>query len=91
MQVRRRIGMVFQKPTPFPTMSIEDNVAAGLKLNGISVSRAEREALVEKSLRQAALWDEVKDHLKRPGRGFRAGSNNVCASRGAIASSPRYC
>src|SRR6202161_1384298 len=67
VQVRRRIGMVFQKPTPFPTMSIEDNVAAGLKLNGVEVSRAERDAIVERSLRQAALWEEVKDRLGRPG------------------------
>src|SRR5271155_2577331 len=56
--IRRRVGMVFQRPTPFPTMSIEDNVAAGLKLNGVEVSRAERDAIVERSLRQAALWEE---------------------------------
>src|ERR1700733_3553310 len=61
VQVRRRIGMVFQKPTPFPTMSIEDNVAAGLKLNGVNVSGADRERLVEKTLREGALWDDVKD------------------------------
>ena len=67
VQVRRRIGMVFQKPTPFPTMSIEDNVAAGLTLNGVEVSRAERDAIVERSLRQGALWEEVKDRLRRPG------------------------
>jgi len=88
VQVRRRIGMVFQKPTPFPTMSIEDNVAAGLKLNGISVSRADRERLVEKSLRQAALWDEVKDHLKRPGAGLSGGQQQrLCVAR-AIAVEP---
>jgi len=58
--VRRRIGMVFQKPNPFPTMSIFDNVAAGLKLNGLA-NRRTLPAIVEKSLQQAALWDEVKD------------------------------
>src|SRR5215469_5027903 len=52
VQVRRRIGMVFQKPAPFPTMSVEDNVVAGLKLNGFSMSRADRDRIVEKSLRQ---------------------------------------
>src|SRR5271170_4146988 len=82
VQVRRRIGMVFQKPTPFPTMSIEDNVAAGLKLNGIAVSRADRDRLIEKSLRQAALWDEVKDHLKRPGAGLSGGQQQrLCVAR----------
>jgi phosphate transport system ATP-binding protein len=88
VQVRRRIGMVFQKPTPFPTMSIEDNVAAGLKLNGIAISRADRDRLVEKSLRQAALWDEVKDHLKRPGAGLSGGQQQrLCVAR-AIAVEP---
>jgi phosphate transport system ATP-binding protein len=88
VQVRRRIGMVFQKPTPFPTMSIEDNVAAGLKLNGMAVSRADRDRLVEKSLRQAALWDEVKDHLKRPGAGLSGGQQQrLCVAR-AIAVDP---
>src|ERR1700687_6437484 len=65
VQVRRRSGMVFQKPTPFPTMSIEDNVAAGLKLNGIALSRADRERLVEQSLGRWGLWEEVKDRLGR--------------------------
>src|SRR5438445_12957795 len=67
VDVRRRIGMVFQRPTPFPTMSVADNVAAGLVLNGVALSRAERNRIVEQSLRQAALWDEVKDRLNRPG------------------------
>jgi phosphate transport system ATP-binding protein len=62
--VRRRIGMVFQKPNPFPTMSIYDNVAAGLKLNGFH-KRRELDEIVERSLQQAALWDEVKDELKK--------------------------
>jgi len=88
VQVRRRIGMVFQKPSPFPTMSIEDNVAAGLKLNGFALGRADRDQLVEKSLRQAALWDEVKDHLKRPGAGLSGGQQQrLCVAR-AIAVEP---
>ena len=62
--VRRRIGMVFQKPNPFPTMSIYDNVAAGLKLNGYH-KRRELDEIVQRSLEQAALWDEVKDELKK--------------------------
>ena len=64
VQIRRRIGMVFQKPNPFPTMSIYDNVAAGLKLNGFH-KRHELDEVVERSLQQAALWDEVKDDLKK--------------------------
>jgi phosphate transport system ATP-binding protein len=64
VSVRRRIGMVFQKPNPFPTMSIYDNVAAGLKLNGFH-KRRELDQIVERSLEQAALWDEVKDDLKK--------------------------
>src|SRR5215469_8730277 len=64
VSVRRRIGMVFQKPNPFPTMSIYDNVAAGLKLNGFH-KRRELDEIVERSLQQAALWDEVKDELKK--------------------------
>src|SRR5438445_5402262 len=66
VDVRRRIGMVFQKASPFPTMSVEENVAAGLKLNGVALSRADRDRIVEKSLKQAALWDEVRDRLNRP-------------------------
>ncbi|HTT68324.1 MAG TPA: phosphate ABC transporter ATP-binding protein PstB [Gemmatimonadales bacterium] len=62
VQVRRRIGMVFQRPTPFPTMSIAENVAAGLAI-GPAVSRTERAEIVERALRRAALWDEVKDRL----------------------------
>ncbi len=82
VQIRRRIGMVFQKPTPFPTMSIEDNVAAGLTLNGTRVSRAERDQLVERSLRQAALWEEVKDRLRRPGASLSGGQQQrLCVAR----------
>src|SRR5213593_3836420 len=62
MQLRRRIGMVFQRPTPFPTMSIYDNVAAGLRVHG-RLPRRELDGIVERSLRQAALWGEVKDRL----------------------------
>ncbi len=88
VQVRRRIGMVFQKPTPFPTMSIEDNVAAGLTLNSVGLSRAERDRIVEKSLRQAALWDEVKDHLRRPGGSLSGGQQQrLCVAR-ALAVEP---
>src|SRR3954453_1734611 len=63
MQLRRRVGMVFQKPTPFPTMSIYDNAAAGLRVDA-RMSRSELNGRVEQALRQAALWDEVKDRLK---------------------------
>ncbi len=62
--IRRRIGMVFQRPNPFPTMSIYDNVASGLRLNGFR-NRKQLDEIVERSLRRAALWDEVKDDLKR--------------------------
>ncbi|HJU28176.1 MAG TPA: phosphate ABC transporter ATP-binding protein PstB, partial [Candidatus Binataceae bacterium] len=86
--VRRRIGMVFQKPTPFPTMSIAENVAAGLKLNGIGLGRADRDRIIERSLRQAALWDEVKDRLGRPGIGLSGGQQQrLCVAR-ALAVQP---
>lgn len=86
--VRRRVGMVFQKPTPFPTMSIEENVAAGLKLNNAALSRAERARIVEQSLRHAALWDEVKDHLNRPGISLSGGQQQrLCVAR-ALAVQP---
>ena len=64
VEIRRRVGMVFQRPNPFPTMSIYDNVAAGLKLNGYS-NRKSLDEIVEKSLKNSALWDEVKDDLKK--------------------------
>jgi phosphate transport system ATP-binding protein len=78
--VRRAIGMVFQKPNPFPTMSIFDNVAAGLKLNGVKgVDLKER---VEESLHGAGLWDEVKDRLDRPGAGLSGGQQQrLCIAR----------
>jgi phosphate transport system ATP-binding protein len=88
VQVRRRIGMVFQKPTPFPTMSVGDNVAAGLRLNGVGLSRAERDRIVEKSLRQAALWEEVKDRLNLGGTGLSGGQQQrLCVAR-ALAVEP---
>ncbi len=81
VRVRRRIGMVFQKPNPFPTMSIYDNVAAGLKLNGIR-SRARLDEVVEKSLRRAALWDEVKDVLGKGGMSISGGQQQrLCIAR----------
>jgi phosphate transport system ATP-binding protein len=78
--VRRAIGMVFQKPNPFPTMSIFDNVAAGLKLAGIK--QADTKEVVEKSLRGAGLWDEVKDRLSQPGIGLSGGQQQrLCIAR----------
>ena len=88
VQVRRRIGMVFQKPTPFPTMSVEDNVAAGLRLNGISFSRSEKDQVVERCLRQAALWEEVKDRLRAAGGSLSGGQHQrLCVAR-ALAVEP---
>ena len=81
MQLRRRIGMVFQKPTPFPTMSIYDNVAAGLRTNG-RVPKGELDAVVERSLRHAALWDEVKDRLKASAIALSGGQQQrLCIAR----------
>jgi len=88
VDVRRRIGMVFQRPTPFPTMSVAENVAAGLTLNGVALSRAERNRIVEQSLQQAALWDEVKDRLDRPGTSLSGGQQQrLCVAR-ALAVKP---
>jgi phosphate transport system ATP-binding protein len=86
--VRRRIGMVFQKPNPFPTMSIYDNVIAGYNLNGITLARAERDRVVETSLRKAALWDEVKDCVHRKGTFLSGGQQQrLCIAR-ALAMQP---
>ncbi len=86
--IRRRIGMVFQKPTPFPTMSIFDNVAAGLKLTRLWSRRWELEEVVERSLRQAALWDEVKDKLNQSGASLSGGQQQrLCIAR-ALAVEP---
>jgi phosphate transport system ATP-binding protein len=86
--VRRTIGMVFQKPNPFPTMSIYDNVAAGLKLNGVR-KKSELDTAVERSLRGANLWDEVMSRLSKPGMGLSGGQQQrLCIAR-AIAIEPQ--
>jgi phosphate transport system ATP-binding protein len=86
--VRRRIGMVFQKPAPFPTMSIFDNVAAGLKLTRLWSRHWDLEEIVERSLRQAALWDEVKDKLDQSGSSLSGGQQQrLCIAR-ALAVEP---
>ena len=85
--IRRRIGMVFQKPNPFPTMSIFDNVAAGLRLNGLKNKTIVRE-IVEESLRNAALWDEVKNEIDKPGMSLSGGQQQrLCIAR-ALAMQP---
>ena len=85
--IRRRVGMVFQKPNPFPTMSVYDNVAAGLKLNGIR-NRERLDLAVRKSLEQAALWDEVKDGLFKSGVSLSGGQQQrLCIAR-ALAVEP---
>src|ERR1043166_6843607 len=87
VQLRRRIGMVFQRPTPFPTMTIYDNVAAGLRVNGRR-SRGDLDAAVERALRQAALWDEVKDELKKSALALSGGQQQrLCIAR-ALAVEP---
>jgi phosphate transport system ATP-binding protein len=88
VEVRRLIGMVFQQPNPFPTMSIYDNVAAGLNLNARRVPKARKDAIVERSLRGANLWEEVKDRLHKPGSGLSGGQQQrLCIAR-AIAVEP---
>ncbi len=88
VQVRRLIGMVFQSPNPFPTMSIYDNVAAGLNLNSGRVPKARKDEVVERSLRGAHLWEEVKDRLDKPGSGLSGGQQQrLCIAR-AIAVEP---
>jgi len=87
VQVRRRIGMVFQKPNPFPTMSVFDNVVAGLRLAGVR-ERAVLHEAAERALRHAALWDEVKDRLNKPGSGLSGGQQQrLCIAR-ALAVEP---
>jgi len=87
-EVRRRIGMVFQRPNPFPAMSLYDNVVSGLKLSGIRATREERDHLVESSLRQAGLWSEVSNRLGTPGGALSGGQQQrLCIAR-SLAVSP---
>ena len=87
MKLRREVGMVFQKPNPFPK-SIYDNIAYGPKIHGLAKSKADFDVIVEKSLKRAGLWDEVKDRLKEPGTGLSGGQQQrLCIAR-AIAVQP---
>ena len=86
--LRRRIGMVFQRPNPFPTMSIYDNVVAGYNLNGARMARMDRDRIVEETLRRVTLWDEVKDSLYRRGTFLSGGQQQrLCIAR-ALAMKP---
>ncbi|MFJ3900673.1 phosphate ABC transporter ATP-binding protein [Streptomyces sp. NPDC090025] len=86
---RREIGMVFQKPNPFPAMSIYDNVVAGLKLNGVKSDRGSKDALVEECLTRAGLWKEVRDRLRQPGGALSGGQQQrLCIAR-SLAVRPR--
>ncbi len=88
IELRRKIGMVFQRPNPFPTMSIYDNVIAGFKLNGIKLKRDERDEIVENALINVTLWDEVKDSLYKKGTFLSGGQQQrLCIAR-AIAFNP---
>ena len=89
MLVRRKVGMVFQRPNPFPTMSIYDNVLSGYYLNGIKLNKQEKEHIVSDSLQKAALWDEVKDNLHRKGTFLSGGQQQrLCIAR-ALAMNPK--
>ncbi|MFP5335858.1 MAG: phosphate ABC transporter ATP-binding protein PstB [Actinomycetes bacterium] len=89
VNVRRQIGMVFQRPNPFPTMSIYENVAAGLRLNAKRISRSDLDDIVEGSLKGANLWNEVKDRLGKPGSSLSGGQQQrLCIAR-AIAVKPQ--
>ena len=82
VNVRRKIGMVFQRPNPFPTMSIKENVLAGVKLNNKKIKKSDADDLVESSLRGANLWNEVKDRLDKPGSGLSGGQQQrLCIAR----------
>jgi phosphate transport system ATP-binding protein len=86
---RRAIGMVFQKPNPFPAMSIYDNVVAGLKLTGVKADRSAKDALVEECLLKAGLWQEVRDRLRQPGGALSGGQQQrLCIAR-SLAVRPR--
>ncbi len=88
VEERRRIGMVFQRPNPFPTMNIYDNVLAGYKLNGIHLSKSKKDEIVERCLRNVTLWDEVKDQLKKRGTFLSGGQQQrLCIAR-ALALQP---
>lgn len=88
MRVRRMAGMVFQRPNPFPTMSIYDNVLAGYKLNNITLSKSEKDEIVENSLRSVTLWDEVKDSMGKKGTFLSGGQQQrLCIAR-ALALKP---
>jgi phosphate transport system ATP-binding protein len=88
IRVRQHIGMVFQRPTPFPTMSVRDNVAAGLRILTRRPSRSETDAIVERALRRAALWDEVADRLQTSALGLSGGQQQrLCIAR-ALATEP---
>ena len=88
VRVRRQVGMVFQRPNPFPTMSIKENILAGVRLNNARISKSAADELVEKSLKGANLWNEVKDRLDRPGSGLSGGQQQrLCIAR-AIAVEP---
>jgi len=88
IEVRKRIGMVFQRPNPFPSMSIYDNVIAGYKLNGIKLQRSERDRIVEDSLKKSALWKEVKDRMYKRGTFLSGGQQQrLCIAR-ALAMKP---
>ena len=89
VEARRRIGMVFQKPNPFPAMSIYDNVVAGLRLTGVRADRDTKDALVESCLTKAGLWKEVRDRLRSPGGGLSGGQQQrLCIAR-SLAVRPR--
>jgi phosphate transport system ATP-binding protein len=89
VEVRRMVGMVFQRPNPFPTMSIYENVLAGLRLNNKKLSKRDADATVEKALQGANLWKEVKDRLNKPGMGLSGGQQQrLCIAR-AIAVEPQ--
>lgn len=89
IKVRREMGMVFQRPNPFPTMSIYDNVIAGYKLNGIRLKKKEKDEIVERSLRDVTLWEEVKDSLHNKGNFLSGGQQQrLCIAR-ALAFNPK--
>lgn len=90
VSVRKTIGMVFQRPNPFPTMSIRDNVVAGLRLQGVR-NKKTLDEVAERSLQGANLWNEVKDRLDRPGGGSPAVSSSVCVSPGRSRCSRMSC